>query len=263
MKQLEVRKPKTPVSRSAIEKLGADFSVTFPEDYIEHLLRYNGGHPEKSAFPAVEVFKWADDRYPVGWRGHSIDWFCAIHAGHYSNLSESLRCRGFRAPKEFITIASLGYGDKLLLGIEAPYVGKVYVWMHEWEVPGDEEPDMENMFLAAHSFTDLINSLYGYDLLDEESYPYYSRNYFDRDCLPTLAYFSGREVAIRDFFVQAPKSVAEFFVDVEKIGSVSTNLLAWYEVDGKRVERLFPWSEATPDWIEKSNPQHPIHFQGK
>ncbi len=182
MRKLEVRGAKNSNSIEEIEKFEQLIKVKLPEDYIEWLLKYNGGHPALDKFNLIETCSKADL--------FGIDRFTPLGKEYKVNLEYDYEALLNRIPNEMIAIAGAHFGDQICLGVKEPYYGKVYLWDHEMEAGAikflyeefgleiamkntglteeqvknyGDEPTYKNIYLIANSFTDFINKLYAYE----------------------------------------------------------------------------------------------------
>jgi hypothetical protein len=136
------RNPK--ISLPDIKQFEHEYNVILPKQYVDFLLKYNGGYPQKSNF------KISDNQ------GESlVNKFYGI-GDMKSNLGKVFEVLEGEIPKDFISIANDPGGNEILLGINGEYQEKIYFWIHDIE-PEDE---MGNMFILADSFSEFFNNLY-------------------------------------------------------------------------------------------------------
>ena len=69
-----------------------------------------------------------------------------------------------RVPAGFIGIAESAGGNLICLSLGSEDQGAVYFWDHNWEAEDGEVPDMSNMTLVAHSFSEFIDALRPVDM---------------------------------------------------------------------------------------------------
>lgn len=129
-----------------IKGLENKFRFQFPNEYREHLLKYNGGYPDKSYF-----------------KGSCVDYFLEFEKE--SSLDFYYVFRVFkdkedpRMPRNIIPIASDPFGNFICISVEGEDLGFIYFWRHEEEVEDGEIPDYRNMSLKAKSFNEFMNNL--------------------------------------------------------------------------------------------------------
>jgi hypothetical protein len=134
----------TKISLQDIKQFEHECNVMLPKQYVDFLLKYNGGYPQESNF------KISDNQ------GESlVNKFYGI-GDMKSNLAKVFEVLEGEIPKDFISIANDPGGNEILLGISGEYQEKIYFWIHDIE-PEDE---MGNMFILADSFSEFFNNLY-------------------------------------------------------------------------------------------------------
>lgn len=133
------------ITINEIREFEDKYVLKLPEQYIDFLLKYNGGYPEAS------TFKISDEE------GESlVNKFYGIGdmKGNLAKVFEVLD--GGELPKGFISITSDLGGNEICIGISEKYYGIIYFWMHDME--SDEE--MDNMFFLKNNFNDFFDDLY-------------------------------------------------------------------------------------------------------
>lgn len=140
------------LSIAQIEAIEAYVSLHFPEEYKQHLLRYNGGQCEPSVFSFYENGQLTDS---------VVDWFLAIYDGEDDNLKDyinSYKIDEKRMPTSIFPVAHDPGGN--LICIDATD-GKVYFWDHEKEVDYavSDDSDYSNLYLIADSFNEFLSGL--------------------------------------------------------------------------------------------------------
>lgn len=131
-----------------IRKIEELFGFKLPIDYINFMLKYNGGRPIPDAF----------------WLGDDPEDISGIHT-FYSlnietksgNLLEAIKVLNGRMPKGIFPIAFTDTGDCVCLDLNKENYGKVYWWDHERETM---PPSYENTCLVCNSFGDLLDRLF-------------------------------------------------------------------------------------------------------
>lgn len=132
------------ISLHDIEQFEQEYDVMLPRQYVDFLLKYNGGYPQEANF------KISDDE------GESlVNKFYGI-GDMKSNLGKVFEVLEGEIPEDFISIASDPAGNEILLGVSGDYQGKVYFWIHDIEPVAK----MDNMFILADSFAEFFNNLY-------------------------------------------------------------------------------------------------------
>lgn len=151
------------LDNSDITALEERVGYSFPQEYREHLLAYNGGFPDKQVFAFEENGKQ---------QSSDVDWFYAIYDGKYNNLDTAIKMYKLdekRLPQHIIPIAHDSGGNQICISCGTEDYGKVYFWNHELEVDysvaGDD--DYSNLYLIADSFTEFINGLMSFDEYDK------------------------------------------------------------------------------------------------
>jgi cell wall assembly regulator SMI1 len=149
-----------PIHEDDIRALEAELNATFPRDYFEFLLRYNGGylqHPVafrvRDPGPFVDEVSFED---PYGiikerpWDERSSE-----------NIRFGIATFAGRIPDHWVPIARSG-GDLICVSLSADNYGKVFVW------DSVDEGEENNTYLAADSFTEFLGCLYVDSELEEE-----------------------------------------------------------------------------------------------
>ncbi len=111
-----------------IEKLESYVKLTFPSEYKEHLLTYNGGQciPNIFEFSENNQITYSD-----------IDWFLAIYEGEYDNLRkyiDLLKIESKRMPSHILPIAHDSGGNLICISCGEKDYGFIYFWDHENEI---------------------------------------------------------------------------------------------------------------------------------
>jgi hypothetical protein len=134
----------TKISLQDIKQFEHEYNVILPKQYVDFLLKYNGGYPQESNF------KISDNQ------GESlVNKFYGI-GDMKSNLAKVFEVLEGEIPEDFISIANDPGGNEILLGVSGEYQDKIYLWIHDIE-PEDE---MGNVFILADSFSEFFNNLY-------------------------------------------------------------------------------------------------------
>jgi hypothetical protein len=148
-----------PISPKEIEEIEHYIRLKFPEEYKEHLLKFNGGQCTPNIFSFVENGKETNS---------NIDWFLAINDGKYNNIKEDieiLKIDEKRMPVHIVPIAHDSCGNMVCISCGIQDYGYIYFWDHENEVDytvsGND--DYSNLYLIAKSFNEFLNGLTNLD----------------------------------------------------------------------------------------------------
>lgn len=134
------------VSREEILLFEKKIGLSFPKDYKDFLVKYNGGIPSPANFDFYDksdastirsFFLITKDRN----NPESIDWTLRLYDG--------------RLPTHFLPVAS-DLGDNLILLDCSVEARGVFFWDHEEEADEDEEPTMDNMYYLSKSFENFL-----------------------------------------------------------------------------------------------------------
>ncbi|MFC9777513.1 SMI1/KNR4 family protein [Paenibacillus chitinolyticus] len=132
------------ITINEIREFEGKYVLKLPEQYIDFLLKYNGGYPEAS------TFKISDEE------GESVvNKFYGI-GDMKGNLAKVFEILDGELPEGFIAIASDPGGNEICIGISEEYFGKIYFWIHDMEA----NEEMDNMFFINNSFNDFFENLY-------------------------------------------------------------------------------------------------------
>ncbi len=135
-----------------IQEIEAYMGFELPNQYKQHLLKYNGGRCSPSEFYFDEDGETASS---------FIDWFLAIYDGEYDNLKKYIQDYKIdekRMPSKVFPVAHDPGGNLVCMDSED---GKIYFWDHENEVDYSVNDDSErsNLYLIANSFNEFLNGL--------------------------------------------------------------------------------------------------------
>ena len=122
-------------------------SGTLPSDYVDFLVKWNGGRPEPSAFSFEESGRVTSSE---------VQCFFGVCDNRNYGLVRNLDIYDGRVPAGCCPIACDPLGNLLLLSVVGPDRGTVYFWDHERE---SGEARMTNVSKVASSFTQLVNDL--------------------------------------------------------------------------------------------------------
>ena len=152
---IEIENPLEPLSKEAIQNAESALGVKFPNEYVQFLLKYNGGRPEPAGFD----IEWRTNQ-PMSedWRTSMLSWFLSIYDGDETNLLEYNKISfSGRIPKETIAIADDCGGNLILLGVSGEYKDKIFFWVKDDEVEEGGVPGFENVGFLANSFDEFLN----------------------------------------------------------------------------------------------------------
>lgn len=159
MKDVNMREMERPINLQEIREFEQLIDAKLPEDYIEHLLKYNGGRPDKE--DCYDFIEPIDEKELYG----GIHYFYALYEGDICNLVKEYQSFIGRIPHEMIPIAAVGSeSNQICLGISGNYYGKIYYWVSDWESDEEGVPVYDNIYLIANSFTEFINKLYIHEI---------------------------------------------------------------------------------------------------
>ena len=152
---IEIENPLEPLSKEAIQNAESALGVKFPNEYVQFLLKYNGGRPEPAGFD----IEWrSNQEMGQHWRTSMLSWFLSIYDGEDTNLLEyNTESFSGRIPKGTIAIAHDCGSNLILLGVAGEYVGKVLFWVKDYEVEQGEVPGFDNVGFLANGFNEFIN----------------------------------------------------------------------------------------------------------
>ena len=213
MKNIFVEETKRSIISNEIEIVESKLNVNLPSDYKKFILKNNGGHPIKDCFPFL------DNKMN---KSGCIAWFYAMYDGEYSNfIKEYYTYKVFRQrlPSDLIPIADDPCGNLVCLCIDGQNKDKIYFWDHENESLELNYPWYKNISLISSNFTDFINSLFGYDLKEDDNGNDIGIYTHDKYSLPFSTEVKKFGSVIADFFAKAPSEVEDYIIEeYEKTG---------------------------------------------
>ena len=138
-----------------IKEMESFAGLTFPEQYKEHLLNFNGGRCKPDVFWFVENGNKT---------ASAIGWFFAIYDGKYNNLRDCIEIykRSVkRMPSYVLPFASDVVGNAICISCGKDDFGKIYFWDHEREVDykTSDDSDYSNLYFIANSFNEFLENL--------------------------------------------------------------------------------------------------------
>lgn len=146
---------KPSIKLNDISQLESKYQISFPEQYKNHLLRYNGGTPEPSIFLFNEQGRQTNSR---------VKYFYAINSGEVDDLEEVIeifKIEEKRMPNHILPIADDPFGNVVCISSGESDYGYVYFWNHEKEIDYNvsDDSDYTNLYFIASSFNLFIDSL--------------------------------------------------------------------------------------------------------
>lgn len=141
-----------PITIQDITELENELALRLPNDYVQFLLQHNGGRPQ------LPYFSLANN--PVDTHG-ILDTFYRVQKKHLDDVRDVADAFRDRMPPYLLPIATDPGGNQICLSIAGETAYSVYFWDHEDETPDTEDGSVyvDNLYLIAHSFTELIESL--------------------------------------------------------------------------------------------------------
>lgn len=131
-----------------IDTLQWKYRLQFPQNYVEFLLRNNGGMPE------ADCFEFAD-----GSDASVVDRFLSVGGPSYADLDWHLEIYNGRIPKEFFPIAKDPGGGLIVMGWDGSFKEQIFFWDHEFEADHDGEATMSNMHFIAPDLSHFMENL--------------------------------------------------------------------------------------------------------
>jgi hypothetical protein len=133
-----------------IRSIETRYNLSFPDDYVKHLLTYNGGECKPNIFEFTENQQVTES---------NIDWFLAVYDGEYDNLEDYIityKVNEARIPDSFVPIAHDPGGNLICISCSDK---RIYFWDHEKENITANHNQPENVYLIANSLPELFGIL--------------------------------------------------------------------------------------------------------
>ncbi|MBN56850.1 SMI1/KNR4 family protein [Thalassolituus sp. UBA3500] len=136
------------LKRTDIKEAERELSVEFPPEYIEFLMRRNGGRP-----------------FPDGVRvnGEHFDFVGFLYAiredSNHDDLEKNVKAYRGLILDYYLPFGESPGGDVYCLALRSEEFGAVYHWNH-YEYDDEVEPSEFNMTKLAGSFNEFIEGLY-------------------------------------------------------------------------------------------------------
>ena len=145
---IEVKDSYKTIFRKDIGRLEKDLSINFPDEYVEFILKHNGG----CIFPdGVKV------------NGEHFDFVSHLYAIRnemaYDDLLTKINEYSGMILEHYLPFGESPGGDVFCFSLLQNEFGSVYHWDHE-QANYDGDPWEYNMTLLASSFNEFIESLY-------------------------------------------------------------------------------------------------------
>jgi hypothetical protein len=152
---MEISNTQPPLQISQIIELETKYSLRFPKDYIDHLLKYNGGVSD------LEMFSFEENNIMTQ---SSLSRFLAIYEGKYNNLEDyilTMKVTEKRMPSHILPIARDEFGNLVCISCAGSDLGYIYFWNHEKEVDYNisDDTDYSNLYFIAKNLPEFLESL--------------------------------------------------------------------------------------------------------
>jgi hypothetical protein len=151
---IKFTKTKARITTSEIKQIEYLLQLSFPDQYIKHLLKYNGGKCNPSIFSFEEDGSLTQSR---------IHYFFAIDEGKNSLMLniEIFKIEEKRLPIHILPIADDPFGNLICISCGEKDYGFIYFWDHENEVDynNSDDNDYSNLYLITKSLDEFMNSL--------------------------------------------------------------------------------------------------------
>jgi len=130
--------------------------LRLPDQYKDHLLKFNGGQCQPNVFTYRESDVVEESM---------IDWFLAIYDGEDDNFIEyyiTYKVEQNRMPSYIIPIAHDPGGNLICISCREEDNGAIYFWDHENEVDYSvsDDSDMSNLYFIAKSLSEFLDNLH-------------------------------------------------------------------------------------------------------
>lgn len=144
------------IAEKNIVEIEKKYKISFPKEYKDFLLKYNGGECDPNGFIFLEDSEDSDSEVRSFFAIGGID-------GDY-DLEENITIYTIeekRLPNLYIPIAEDDLGNLICISCNESNYGFIYFWDHENECESEDNiaDYMDNMFLLSESFNKFINSL--------------------------------------------------------------------------------------------------------
>lgn len=158
MRKINLEDGMDPIDVGRLLEFEAKIRCPLPPAYREFLIQTNGGQPA-TCNNSISVcgrpeFNPEVDRLDV-------DLFYPINDQKYPNieLSDQFAVLESRIPLATIPIARTAFGDKFLIAVRGPHLGRIYFWDHESEGFSPPADRLHNVAELYHSFEEFLEGL--------------------------------------------------------------------------------------------------------
>ncbi|MFD4706790.1 SMI1/KNR4 family protein [Gottfriedia sp. NPDC058432] len=135
-------------NKKMIDQLENELCLSFPNEYIEFLEKYNGGIPEENIVISEEAPEFI------------LSIFFGTDLDIYNDLLLCYKTFYGRIPKGCVAVASDVGGNIICLNLSEEKYGYVYFWDHEKELMFEEgKIQLNNLSLIATSFNKFLNMI--------------------------------------------------------------------------------------------------------
>ncbi|PFH84929.1 SMI1/KNR4 family protein [Bacillus sp. AFS088145] len=136
-------------NKKMIEQFENDLCLSFPNEYIEFLEKYNGGIPEENIVISEEAPEFI------------LSILFGTDLDTYDDLLLCFKTFYGRIPKGCVPIASDVGGNIICLNLSEEKYGYDYFWHHEEELMFEEgKIQLNNLSLIATSFNKFLNMIH-------------------------------------------------------------------------------------------------------
>ena len=147
---MELQDSYSEISKNEIDTLCSDLEIQLPKDYVDFLLKHNGGQPTQNHF----LKKDSNDE-PLFDFNLNVFFGLGENDTSYDILTMfSIYCD--RMPEELLPIGDDGVGNIICIGIHGAHYGKVFMWWKSGQVDEGDEPNFENVELIEDSFEKFV-----------------------------------------------------------------------------------------------------------
>lgn len=147
---MKIEQSLEPISKETLLSLEQKFNFTFPNDYKEFLLKYNGGIPSHQYFSTMD-----------GKIEEILSRFFPVSSNDKDNVVDEIEgiTLSGQLPSDLIPIAiTLGEDDRVVLAINGKNYGKVFHWA--WSEENDNHnASYDYVHLVADSFDSFLEKL--------------------------------------------------------------------------------------------------------